>query len=139
MPARPSSRHMHGAGRRRPGGDAGQATPAALFALVLTFVLALALANLLTYQYGRGAVRNAVDQAARAGSRAGATPANCRQRGHEALDGLLSGPLGDDVALTCTDDGARARATATATFQGWVTFVPDWTFTVTATSAKESG
>jgi hypothetical protein len=105
--------------------------------MVLTFTLFTGMANFLVYQYGRGAVRNAVDQAAHAGSRASATTSTCRERGAQALDGLLSGPLGDDVTLACADDGVHVRATATATFHGWIELIPDWTFTVTATSTKE--
>ena len=54
------------------------------------------------------------------------------------LDGLLGGSLGDQVTLSCADDGDRVRATATATFNGWIALIPDWTFTVTATATKET-
>lgn len=102
------------------------------------FLVLVGLANLVTYQYGRSAVRSAVDQAAHAGSRASATEATCLARANEAVDGLLSGPLGDQVTVSCVDDGDRVRATATATFSGWIALVPDWTFSVTATATKET-
>jgi hypothetical protein len=103
-----------------------------------TFLVFVGLANLVTYQYGRGAVRSAVDQAVHAGSRASATEATCENRARQALDALLSGPLGDDVTVTCTDDGDQMRATATAKFTGWIEMIPDWTVTVTATATKET-
>ncbi len=105
---------------------------------LLTFAL-VAFVNLAAYHYGRGALRAAADQAARAGSRASASAATCQQRGREALDSLLGGSLGQDATLTCADDGEHVRATATGRFRGWVEAVPDRTFTVTATVRKEQG
>jgi hypothetical protein len=93
--------------------------------------------NLITFQYGRGAMRTVADQAAQAGSRASADAAVCEQSARQAVDALLDGPLGDDLAVTCRDDGRRVVATATATFEGWLPIVPDRTVTVTATAVKE--
>jgi len=118
--------------------DRGATSAALVTGMGFAFLVFVGIANLVTYQYGRGAVRSAVDQAVHAGSRASATEATCEDRARQALDGLLSGPLGDDVTVTCVDDGDRVRATATATFEGWIELIPDWTFTLTATATKET-
>jgi hypothetical protein len=118
--------------------DRGASSAAFVAGMGFTFLVFVGLANLITYQYGRGAVRSAVDQAAHAGSRASATEATCQQRARDTLDSLIGGPLGNQVTVTCTDDGDQVRATATATFNGWIELIPDWTFTVTATSTKET-
>ena len=134
-----SARHTSTHPRWGPGRDDRGATSAAFVAgMGFAFVVFVGLANLVTYQYGRGAVRSAVDQAAHAGSRASATETTCLARADQALDGLLGGSLGDQVTVSCVDDGDRVRATATATFAGWIAVIPDWTFTVTATATKET-
>jgi hypothetical protein len=47
--------------------------------------------------------------------------------------------MGDDITITCTNNGEHvtATATATATFEGWLDIVPDWSSTVEATATKE--
>ena len=44
---------------------------------------------------------------------------------------------GDDITITCTDDGQHVTATATGTFEGWLPIVPDWSWTIEATATKE--
>jgi hypothetical protein len=106
-------------------------------AVGLGLIALVALLNLVIYSYGSGAVRSAVDQAARTGSRASASEATCAARANEALDTLLGGPMGDDITITCTDNGQYVTATATGTFQGWLPIVPDWSWEITATATKE--
>jgi hypothetical protein len=117
--------------------DNGMATAGVLLALALATVALVALVNVIVYQYGRGAVRSAIDQAARTGSQASASEAACEQRARETLDVILGGPLGNDLTVTCQDDGRHVRATATGTFHGWLEIVPDWTWSITATATKE--
>lgn len=128
-------RHAH-RNRRQRRDDRGTTT-AAVAAIGLAIVALLVLTNVLVYQYGRGAVRSAVDQAARAGSRASGSEAACEQRAQQALDALVGGPLGDDITITCSDDGTHVTASATGTFHGWLDLVPDWTWSIEATVAKE--
>ena len=52
--------------------DAGFVTVQFTAAVAFSMVVLVMLANLIVYQYGRGVVRAAVDEAVRAGSRAGA-------------------------------------------------------------------
>lgn len=119
------------------GNDGGAATVAVLLGLSLLMLAFVGLANFLVYQYGRGALRTAVEQAARSGSRASADVADCEQRGHEAIDAVLGGSMGDDATLSCSESGDAVTASATATFEGWIEIVPDWTVTVRATAQKE--
>jgi hypothetical protein len=117
--------------------DRGSTIAAAVMAVGIGLIALVALLNLVVYQYGSGAVRSAVDQAARTGSRASASEATCEARANEALDTLLGGPMGDDITITCTDNGATVTATATGTFQGWLPIVPAWSWTIEATATKE--
>jgi hypothetical protein len=125
--------------RRRPPrpDDRGIATATAVVAIGLGLLALVALINFVVYQYGAGAARSAVDQAARTGSRASASEATCEARANEALDTLLGGPMGDDITITCTDNGQHVTATATGTFRGWLPIVPDWSWEITATATKE--
>src|SRR5215475_11942325 len=100
--------------------DRGVTTVTALLAVGVSLILLVALVNYVVWQYGRGAVRSAIDQAARAGSRASATETTCETRAHEALHTLLGGPMGRGITITCTDDGHNMHATATGTFHGWL-------------------
>jgi hypothetical protein len=117
--------------------DRGFATATAVLAIGFGLLALVALVNFVVYQYGRGAVRSAIDQAARTGSRASASEATCEARANEALDTLLGGPMGDNITITCTDDGQHVTATATGTFEGWLPIVPDWSWTIEATATKE--
>jgi hypothetical protein len=110
---------------------------AALLTMGLVFFAFIGMANYVVYQYGRGAVRSAVDQAAQAGSRASASTETCEARAAEALDSLAGGSLGDDITVSCSDNGQYVTATATATFQGWLDVIPDYTFTVDAVATTE--
>jgi hypothetical protein len=106
---------------------------AGLSLIVLTMV-----ANLVVFQYAHGVVRAALDEGARAGSRAGATVADCLERATGVLDDLLSGELGTGVVVACDVRGDRVVATAEATFSGWLPGIPDWTVSLAATAVKES-
>lgn len=96
-----------------------QVVAAAGMAMVV-FVL---MANLLVVQYGRGVVRAAVDEGARAGSHAGI--GECRLRAEEVMAQLLGGPLGADVSVTCREAGGLVLAVAEGTMPGWLPGVPD--------------
>jgi hypothetical protein len=127
---------MHTPGER-PTGDGGFTTAGHLLAVVLAMVAAVGLVNFVAVQYGKGVLRAAVDEAARAGSRVTGTEAICEAHIAATLDDLLSGPLIAGVSYDCTDHGDRVAATVTATFPAWVDPVPDLTVTASATAVKE--
>jgi hypothetical protein len=121
----------------RPGGQAGFLTVQYLAAIGVSLLLLATFANLIAFQYGRGVVRAALDEGARAGSRSGANIGECEQRAEAALDDLLGGPMGDQVRVRCREVGGRVVADATVTFRGWGPGVPDWSFPLRAATVKE--
>lgn len=95
--------------------------------------------NVGLYLYGRGAVRNAIDEGARAGARVGAdSVAECQRRAQDTLDNILGGTLGRDVVVSCSEAGGLVRARATVYFHSWLPPVPDWSFETTAAVLKEA-
>jgi hypothetical protein len=97
--------------------------------------LFLALANLVVIQYGRGALRSAVEQGARAGSVGGV--AVCEARGREVIADLIGGRMSDGAVLTCVLDGTDVVASASATFDSWTPLMADFDFTTSARSVGE--
>jgi hypothetical protein len=107
---------------------------------LLTYLIALMvfvwLLQLALFTYGRGVVRSALDEGARAGSRVTDSVARCQQRAAETMTGLLAGTMGDGVQVACSDDGERVLAHADVRFAAWAPGMPDWTFAITATSRR---
>jgi len=103
----------------------------------LTLVVFVMLANVVVDLYARGAVRAAVDEAARAGARVDATPAECAARADDVLAGLVGARLRSGIAISCTETSSRVSARADVRLAGWLAFVPDWSFSIVGTSVKE--
>lgn len=91
---------------------------------------------LVTVQYGLGVVRGALDEGARAGAVFGGGEGVCERVASDTLSQLLSGRLGGS-SVTCRQSGTQLVAEATGTFEAWLPGVPDWTFTLRASSAVE--
>jgi hypothetical protein len=104
-------------------------------ATAVVLLLVVQIVNVIVFSYGKGAVRAALDEAARAGSRGGL--AACEAAANEALDDLLGGSLGADVSISCSDIGRSVVATATVHFDAWVTSLADYDGTFSAAAAKE--
>jgi hypothetical protein len=102
---------------------------------LLLFVL---LANVIVFQYGKGVVRGALSEGVRAGAPIGAGVLECEEAAEEMLANLLGGSMGDDVRVWCVDSGTSLVASGEVTFSSWVVGIPDWSFTLSATSVKES-
>ncbi len=119
--------------------DEGQAVVPALLAMGTVLIAVIAIFQIMVFWYGRGSVRAALDEGARAGARAGAGEAECEARANAAIDQLMGGPLGDGVSIDCTlsGDGTRMIASAQGTFEGWFGSVADYTFSVSASAARE--
>ena len=105
---------------------------AAGFALFFFVVLA----NLVVVQYGRGAVRSALDRAARAASIDG-DASKCEAVAGQGLSQTLGGVMGDGVQVVCSADPATVTATASVWFQSWTPLTPDFVFTLQATATRE--
>lgn len=112
-----------------------------LAGVILSMLVLVVVANLIVFQYGRGAVRAAVDEGARQGARSPTPVAACTQQAQQALDDLLGagrpGSMGARVAVQCAEVGGSLVATARGTWRAWLPPVPTWTFTVTASAVLE--
>lgn len=117
-------------------GDRGVSSVQFLLAAALSLTVFLSLANLVVVQYGRGAIRSALDQGARAGAIAHSELA-CETVARDVLDQLLGGRMGDSVALQCRVDDGLMAASAMATFQSWTPVTGDFRVEVSGEAALE--
>lgn len=120
-----------------PGREHGFVTVTHVAVVGLSLVVVVMLANLSVFQYGRGVVRAALDEGARAGARATAGVPECEARADDVLADLLGGAMGSGVRTWCTDEGDLLRASADVTFAGWLPTVPDWRFSLEAAAVRE--
>jgi hypothetical protein len=123
----------------RPGSERGSAAVALVVASGLALVVFLTLANLVTMQFTRGAVRAAADEAVRVASRSDAPVAACEARAQVVLDGLLGPAARDGVALTCSVSGSppTVHARAEVTIVPWLPGLPDWRLVVRSETVQE--
>ena len=118
---------------RRNQRDDGFTTIQYVTATALSLILLVLVANLLVDVYARGAIRDALDEGVRAGAPAVRTAVDCEAKAREVLDGLLRGPVGADVTVTCERDGSVMTAHAEGTLSSWLpALVPDWSFSFDA-------
>lgn len=107
---------------------------ATAFSLLL-FVL---VANLLVDLYERGAVRDALDEGARAAVPATATADDCTVRAREVVQSIANGSSIQVNALTCVRDGDRVVSTARISLRSWFPMLlPDWDLTLHASAHQE--
>lgn len=118
--------------------EAGLATVQHVLAAALAMLLFAALANLVTVQYVRGAVRAALDEGVRQGSVLGAGAGECERRIASALGDLLAGPYGQGIDVACREDGGWIRAEATGRLPVWVLPVDDLGFRFEAQAVRET-
>jgi hypothetical protein len=123
--------------RSRGAGQAGQVLPSYLVAVGLSLVFFVLLVQFVVWQYGRGAVRAALDEAARVGAPADAGVNDCEDRAAVVLGDLLGGAVGRDISVTCTETPTQVRASAEVVFHSWLKPSPDWSFRLTASARKE--
>jgi Flp pilus assembly protein TadG len=124
--------------RRSERDERGAALIPLVIATGVVLLIVTAVMNLIVFQYGKGVVRSALDEGARAGSRANATVSDCEARATEVLVSLLGGSLGTGVIVSCSDDGVRVIASATVHFDGWFGSVTDYDASLTASATKEN-
>lgn len=111
-----------------------------MLAMALTLVVFMGAINLIVDEYGKGAVRTAVDEATRAGSLQGAPGgpvAACQAKAAEVMSGLLSGPFGQHVTITCGLQGNQVIAVASGSLPGWLRVIPANPLRVVATAPLE--
>ena len=117
--------------------DRGISSVQFLIASGLGLVLFIALANVVVVQYGRGAVRSALDQGVRVGS-VSQSSERCEQRIDEVLDQLLGGTMGDAVDAGCEISAGMVSASASAVFPSWTPFSADFSVELSATATLET-
>lgn len=103
----------------------------------LTLLLLAMAANLIAWQYGRGVVRAALDEGARAGAHLPADVGTCEERARAAVRDLLGGAMGEAVHIRCWIEADTVVAEADVTFASWVDPIPDWRFTTRAVAVAE--
>jgi hypothetical protein len=116
--------------------DRGVTSVQFLLASGLALMLFLVLANLVVVQYGRGALRSALDQGARAGA-IGYSASQCEQRVTDVLGQLLGGRMGEGVVVFCEVGATTVSATAQAVFTSWTPMTPDFHVRMTAQATRE--
>lgn len=123
--------------QRRWRGEAGFTTLEYTVCVSLTLLVLVWLANLAVFSYGKGAVREAVDEAARAGSRVDVdSVASCEARAAQVLTNILGGSMGREVTVSCSEVGGVVRAQATAHFTAWLPPMTDADFTLAGQAIK---
>lgn len=125
-----------------PGGDArtrdaGAAMVELVLASAIVMILVTAIMQVIVFQYGKGAVRAAIDEAARSAARSSTSVETCQARAADALSDLLGGPMGDGTSVTCTSSPERVTVTADVHFDGWFGSLTDYDATLTASASKE--
>jgi hypothetical protein len=107
-------------------------------ATAIVLVVFVLVANVIVDLYARGAVRAAVDEAARTGARIDATVGDCTTRAHDVLGGLVGARLRGAVAVRCDEADGVVVARADVELPSWLALVPDWSFDVVGTAVKET-
>lgn len=104
-----------------------------MFLVILTLFVQFAV-----WQYGRGVLRSAALEAARAQAGLDASAGACERRFGEVRSELLGGDLGEQVSeVRCQLDADRVVVSVDADFEAWLPISPDWSFTVTAIAVRE--
>ena len=123
---------------RRAIDERGLATVQYVFAVGMSFVLLVLVANLLVDLYARAAVRDALEEGTRAAVPIDAAADACTDRAQVVLHGLLRGPIGRDIRVRCDTALGVSAATADVRLRSWLPgLVPDWRFTVRAVAVRD--
>lgn len=107
-----------------------------LLASALALVLFLALANLVVVQYGRGAIRSALEQGARAAAISGSA-SDCEAKAYDVVGQLLGGRMSDGLVVVCDVGPERVAASASARFESWTVLSPDFVISMTTEATRE--
>lgn len=107
-----------------------------LLASVLALLLFLTFANLVVVQYGRGAIRSALEQGVRAGA-VTRSVTDCETRASEVIGQLLGGKMSEGLVLGCGVVGERVVASASVVFQSWTLLTPDFSVSISAEAFLE--
>src|SRR6516162_6210529 len=108
--------------------ERGNAALLTVLAMAITLIVFMVAINFIVDEYGKGAIRTAVDEAAQAGSLQGAPGgpvAACQAKASQVMSGLLNGPFGRNVTITCgINANGQVVATADGTLPAWLQVIP---------------
>ena len=116
--------------------DRGVSSVQFLAASALGLVLFVGLANLVVVQYGKGALRSALEQGVRAGSVAADSTA-CVEKIDEVVSQLLGGRMSAELVVDCQLRGSTISATGDAVFRSWTPLSPDIRVSLMSSSLVE--
>lgn len=119
--------------------DAGFVSIQFLAATGLSLVVLVWMLYFVTVQYGRGVIRAALYEGARAGSQAPASETECETRAQDVLRDLLGGQMGREITVRCEVEGDLIRASAEGVFRKWLDLLPDVPIQMTTVAVKEHG
>lgn len=106
-----------------------------MMAVAFTLLFLVMMTNLVVVQYGRGVVRAAVDEGARAGALVDNSLDRCNERATSMLDNISGIGKANDVR--CIIEGDQVEARASVQFAAWLPGIPTMTENATAVSRKE--
>ena len=118
--------------------DRGVSSVQFVLASALALILFLALANVVVVQYGRGAIRSALEQGARAGA-IGRSPVDCETVARDVVGQLLGGRMSDGLTLSCSIDGNHMVARGSTRFETWTPLTPDIDIELRGIAVMEAG
>lgn len=116
-------------------GERGISSVQFILASALALILFVALANLVVVQYGRGAIRSALEQGARAGTVGGIVP--CQDTSRLVVEDLLGGRMSAGLTITCAASGSEIVASARGVFESWTPLTPDFDVSLTSSAVAE--
>lgn len=118
-------------------GEAGASTIETTFIIGAVILLIVGFAQIAVWDFTRGAMHSAADQAARAGAvQPGDGVAACETRLQQALGNMLTGPS-RTASAGCADDGEVVTARVEITMEAWIPPMQDADFVVTSQVRKE--
>ena len=115
--------------------DRGLTSVQFVLASGLALIVFVMFVNLVVVQYGRGALRSAIEQGARSGTTQGVDA--CEAAANFAISGLLSGRMGDGVVIDCRVEGQEMVVSGNAVFEAWTPATPDSAFELEVRAAME--
>ena len=95
-----------------------------MVAIVILLTLFIGVLNFVLDEYAKGAIRTAVDDAAEAGATAGGSLSACLTEARQVQNGLLPGPFGDNVSVTCSEVGDEMVVSAGGALPSLLPLVP---------------
>ncbi len=116
--------------------DRGVTSVQFLLAGALSLVLFLTFANLIVVQYGRGAIRSALDQGARVGAITGEVT-GCEERIGAVLEQILGGEMGQSAEIDCELVDGMVVARGNAVFPSWTPLTSDFVVELSAQATLE--